>query len=251
MPHPLAAIVIFGLMGAIVGSFLAAVSVRLPRDESVVGGRSRCRACERPLAPWHLVPVLSWLALRGRCGWCGAAVSPRYLIIELAAAAIGVWAALHGSGWLMITATAILGWQLLLIAVVDAEHLWLPDALTVPLIATGLAFNAAITGGWPWSQMVGLAAGFGSLWLLGRLYRRLRGREGLGGGDPILFAGAGAWIGWTGLPSVVLLASGIGLGLVAARLMLRRPVAAADRLPFGSLLAAGLWLTWLYGPLGY
>jgi len=242
--------VLFGLLGLIIGSFLAAVSVRLPLDEDVVGGRSHCMSCERTLAPWHLVPVVSWLALRGRCRWCGAAVSPRYLMIELAAGAIGVWAALHGGGWLMMAATALLGWQLLLIAIIDGENFWLPDVLTLPLIATGLAACALIGQSLPLAQIIGAAFGLGSLWLLARVYKAVRKRDGLGGGDPFLFAGAGAWVGWLGLPSVLLWACAAGFSVVLSRLILRRAVSGSDRLPFGTFLAIGVWLTWLYGPLG-
>jgi leader peptidase (prepilin peptidase)/N-methyltransferase len=95
-----------------------------------------------------------------------------------------------------------------------------------------------------------MVAGFVILWGLGWLYQRLRSRQGLGGGDPFLFGAGGAWVGWIGLPSVLLWGSAAGLSLVLARLILRRPVAMTDRLPFGTFLAAGVWLVWLYGPLG-
>jgi leader peptidase (prepilin peptidase)/N-methyltransferase len=147
--------------------------------------------------------------------------------------------------------SALLGWQLLLIAVVDAEHFWLPDRLTLPLIGTGLIATALLARGLPWPQILGAVMGFGLLWLLAWLYRRVRGRDGLGGGDPILFAGAGAWVGWTGLPSVLLWACATGLCVVLWRLLRRRPVRGEDRLPFGTFLALGVWLTWLYGPLGF
>jgi len=98
--------------------------------------------------------------------------------------------------------------------------------------------------------LIGAAAGFGVLWLLALIYKRLRGRDGLGGGDPFLLGAIGAWVGWMGLPSVLLWASLSGLSVVAAKVVLRRPVAGTDRLPFGVFLAIGAWLTWLYGPLG-
>jgi leader peptidase (prepilin peptidase) / N-methyltransferase len=88
------------------------------------------------------------------------------------------------------------------------------------------------------------------LWAVGAFYRRVRGRVGLGDGDPILFAGAGAWVGVVGLPSVLLWAALAGLSVVAARLILRKGVRADDRLPFGVFLAVGTWLVWLYGPIG-
>ncbi|MBX3476394.1 MAG: prepilin peptidase [Brevundimonas sp.] len=241
---------ILGLLGLIVGSFLAAVSVRLPAEEDVVLKPSHCHSCGVTLKPWRLVPVVSWLVLRGRCADCRAAISPRYPLIETAGGLIGVWAAVHGGGWIMMAATAVLGWQLLLIALVDAEHFWLPDVLTFPLIATGIGAAALIARDWPVDAVIGAVAGFGLLWLIAFLYRVWRKRDGLGGGDPFLFAGAGAWIGWIGLPSVLLWACAVGFSLVAARLIVRRRVRGDDRLPFGSLLAVGIWLVWLYGPLG-
>ncbi len=250
MPQPVVIAILMGLLGAVVGSFLAAVTVRLPREEGVVFGRSRCMSCERTLAPAHLVPVLSWLWLKGKCGWCRAAISPRYILIELAASAIGVWAALAGGDWVFVAATALLGWQLLLIAIIDADNFWLPDILTWPLAVTGLIAAAALGQAIPWAQIIGAVAGFGSLWLLAWTYKRLRGRDGLGGGDPFLFGAGGAWVGWMGLPSVLLWACAAGFAIVAVRLIVRRAVSGSDRLPFGTLLAVGIWLTWLYGPIG-
>lgn len=246
------ACIVMGLLGLIFGSFIAAVTVRMPRDEDIVFARSRCMGCDTPLKPWHLVPALSWLVQRGRCAFCGAAVSPRYILIECAAAGIGIMAAAwgHEAGWLLVGATAALGWQLLLIALIDAENFWLPDELTLPLIATGLVAAALLAGGWPVEQMVGAVVGFGALWLIAFAYRRVRGREGLGGGDPILFAGAGAWVGWSGLPTVLLWTCAAGFSVVLARLALRRKVGMTDRLPFGTFLAIGIWLTWIFGPLG-
>lgn len=251
-----------GGLGLIVGSFLGLISLRLPRGEDIVFGRSRCGGCGRTLKPWRMIPVLSWALSRGRCADCAAIIPLRYPLIELAAAAIGVWAALRFPDPAWALAGAMLGWQLLLIAVIDAEHFWLPDSLTLPLFLSGLFAAVAldpanVQSGLKWSlvgpltpPLIGAAAGFGGLWLLAFLYRRLRGRDGLGGGDPFLLGAIGAWVGWTGLPSVLLWASITGLSLVAAKALLRRPVAATDRLPFGVFLAVGAWMTWLYGPLG-
>lgn len=241
---------LLALLGLIVGSFIAAVSVRLPRDEGFVTGRSRCMSCEKPLKAWHLVPVVSWLALRGRCGHCGARIAWRYPVIETAAGLIGVWAALHGTSWLMVGATAVLGWQLLLIAIIDGENFWLPDGLTWPLAISGLGASWLIGLETLINAAIGMVGGFAALWLIGWLYRRVRGRDGLGGGDPFLFAGAGAWVGWMGLPSVLLWASAAAFSAVAARLLMRRRVSGTDRLPLGVFLAIGVWMTWLYGPLG-
>jgi len=247
-----------GGVGLIVGSFLGLVSLRLPRDEDVVFGRSRCGGCGRTLKPWRMIPVLSWGLSRGRCSDCGSVIPVRYPLIELGSSLIGVWAGLHSADFATALMTGVLGWNLLIIALVDAEPLWLPDQLTLPLfvgglIAAVLPYPGGMSAAFPSaliSPLIGAAAGFGGLWLLARLYRLVRGREGLGGGDPFLLGASGAWVGWTGLPSVLLWASAAGLSVVLAMLIVRRRVSATDRLPFGVFLSIGVWLTWLYGPLG-
>lgn len=239
-----------GGVGLLAGSFLGLVSLRLPQGEGFVGGRSRCRGCDRPLGPWRLVPLLSYAISKGRCATCGAAIPVRYPAMELAGAAIGLCAALTQPSIGAALLTALLGWQLLLIAVVDGEHFWLPDQLTFPLLGTGLLAAAALDRLSVVGSMTGAAVGIGGLWLVGRAYRHLRGRDGLGGGDPFLLAAGGAWTGWIGLPSILLWAVVAGLSVVAARLLTGSRVSGADRLPFGVFLALGVWLTWLLGPLG-
>lgn len=247
-----------GGVGLIVGSFLGLVSLRLPRGEDVVFGRSRCGGCGQTLKPWRMIPVLSWALSRGRCSDCGSTIPIRYPLIELGSGLIGVWAGLHSTDFTLALMTGMLGWNLLILALVDAEHFWLPDQLTLPLFVSGLMaavllYPGGLAAALPSAlvpPLIGAAVGFGGLWLLARLYKRVRGREGLGGGDPFLFGAGGAWVGWTGLPSVLLWASAAGLSVVLAMLIVRRRVSATDRLPFGVFLAIGIWLTWLYGPLG-
>lgn len=233
-----------GVAGLVVGSFLGLVSVRWPADEDVVGGRSRCRACRRALSWPDLVPVASYVRTQGRCRTCAAPIPMRYPLMELAAGGIGVWAALAGLTPLESILTALLGWQLLLIGVIDFEHAWLPDRLALLLLGTGVITAALLDRLTILDAVVGASAGFTALWLVRFAYRRWRGRDGLGGGDPILFAAGGAWVGWAGLPMVFLIAGLTGLGLILARRMrgsLRKP----DRLtPFGAFLAVGVWLTW-------
>ncbi|MDP3801828.1 A24 family peptidase [Brevundimonas sp.] len=239
-----------GGAGLIVGSFLGLISLRLPRGENIILGRSRCGGCGRPLAPWRLAPVISYAVSRGRCAGCGSRIPARYPLMELTAAAVGVWGALSQPSPVAAGLTALLGWQLLLIAVIDAEHFWLPDRLTLPLLGTGLLAAVALDRIGPLDALLGAAIGFGALWSLALVYRRLRGRDGLGGGDPFLLGAGGAWVGWVGLPSVLLWAAAAGLSLVAARVLIGKPVSGGDRLPFGPCLALGIWLTWLAGPLG-
>ncbi|MBU1539343.1 MAG: A24 family peptidase [Alphaproteobacteria bacterium] len=194
---------------------------------------------------------LGRVSLRLPDGVAGASPGPRrHALMALAAAAIGVWAALVRATPLDAVLTALLGWQLLLIAVIDGEHFRLPDRLTLPLLATGGLAAMVLDQTAPIDALIGAAAGFAGLWLLALAYRGLRGRDGLGDGDPILLAAGGAWVGWIGLPSVLLWASAAGLSLVAARLLVGKRVSATDRMPFGPCLAAGIWLTWMLGPLG-
>ena len=242
--------VLAGLTGLIVGSFLNLVATRLPKGESIAWDRSRADCCGTVLSARELVPVFSWLAQRGRCAHCGENVTARHPIIELAGAGIGVWAALASPTPIAGIVTALLGWQLLLIALVDADELWLPDRLTLPLLASGLITATVLPERTLVAAILGAVFGFAVLWVVARTYRQLRAREGLGGGDPILFGAVGAWVGWIGLPSVLLWACAAGLSWIAARALVRRPVAQDEPLPFGPFIVIGGWLTWLYGPIG-
>ncbi len=239
-----------------VGSFLGLMAVRLPAGRSVLRGRSACPDCGVVLGFLDLVPILGWCLARGRCRHCGAPISWSYPAIELAALMVAAWSLAVLPGWLA-WASCALGWSLIALAVIDARHLLLPDALTLPLVPAGLAVAWAVDPAKLPSHALGAAAGFLTLAAVGIAYRRLRGREGLGLGDAKLFAGAGAWVSWDGLPSILLLAAAGALAwhLMAARLTGDRPgVRTGGRsggreLPFGPYLAAALWLVWLYGPV--
>lgn len=189
------------------------------------------------------------ISLRLREGGASAA-RLRAPLLALSGAAVGIWALGSQPSIIAAGLTALLGWQLLLIALVDGEHFWLPDQLTFPLAGTGFVAAALLDRLVLADSIAGAAAGFGVLWLLARAYRRLRGREGLGGGDPFLLAAGGAWTGWAGLPSVLLWAAVAGLSVAGAVLVTRGRVSGSDRMPFGVFLAIGIWMTWLIGPLG-
>lgn len=240
---PLLALVGAGL-GLIAGSFVATLIMRWPRGQSALAGRSRCDSCAETLGARDLVPVMSFLVARGRCRRCGAAIDGRHLAIELAAAVMGVAAALAHPLPLALV-TALLGWWLLLVAALDVEHQWLPDRLTLPLIPLGLAAAWAGLGPPLPDRLIGAAAGWAVLAAIGALYRAARGRVGLGGGDPKLLGAIGAWLGWAMLPLVL---AGAGLaGLVALLAMRARGerVDAATRLPLGALMALVAWPLWI------
>jgi leader peptidase (prepilin peptidase)/N-methyltransferase len=232
------------ILGAAIGSFLATILIRWPQGRSVVAGRSACDKCGRTLEARDLVPILSWSLARGRCRTCGTRIDRRHLAGEAGAAMIGL-AAILAHPIPLAAVTAILGWWLFLLAALDIEHEWLPDRLTWPLLAAGLA--AALGGFGPplESRLIGAAAGFASLFAVARLYRTLRGREGLGGGDPKLFAAIGAWLGWPQLPFVLVGAGLIGLAALVLKRLWGGSVEATDRLPLGALMALAAWPIWI------
>jgi leader peptidase (prepilin peptidase)/N-methyltransferase len=232
-----------GLAGLVAGSFIALVTLRWPQGRSIMG-RSACDHCGHQLGVAELLPVISFLALRGRCRHCGGAIAPRHLWIELAAALVGALA-LAGQPGGAGAVTALISWWLLAIIILDAEHFWLPDTLTLPLLAMALA------RAWPDLAAPALAAllGWAGLAGLALAYRRLRGRDGLGGGDPKLLAGLGALLGVQLLPLLLVGAGLLGLALLGWDKARGRAVTATTRLPLGALLAGVALLTLLVRPL--
>ena len=233
--------------GLIIGSFLGALTYRWPLGRSIAAGRSQCDHCGAGIAARDLMPVLSFALLRGRCRHCGGAIAPRHLAVELAAGLIGGLAiGVHpGAAGL---AGAGFGWILLALAVLDVEHFWLPDRLTLPLGLAGL-----FAGIWlapPLAdRVIGAIAGFAVLAGTAAGYKALTGRTGMGGGDPRLLAAIGAWLGWAVLPIVILLAAILGVALAGYDRRQGRDVGRHSRSPFGALLAAAAWPLWLVAPL--
>lgn len=232
------------IVGAIVGSFFGTVAVRLPAGRSIAGGASACDHCGRRVRPWHLVPLVSWLALRGRCPDCGGRIGSGQLLAEAGGALVGGLAWLAPSG--LELAAMALGWQLLLLALLDARCLWLPWRLTALVAATGLAL-AAMRDGWLVSAALGAALGYGMLALVALGYRRLRGREGMGGGDPLLLGAIGIWVGPQGVVMVMLVAALLGLGVAAIMAMRGGQVGAGSVLPLGTFMALAAWPVFLLG----
>ena len=231
-----------------VGSFLTLVADRLPAGRPVVRGRSACAHCGHRLGVRDLVPILSWLANRGRCRHCGERLSVRYPVIEAAATAVALWSLLVLPGWLAF-AGAALGWMLLVLSVIDLDHLVVPDPLTLPLIPAGLAVAWLVDPAKLADHAIGAIAGFLVVVAIRLVYRYWRKREGIGFGDAYLLAAAGAWVGWQGLGSVLLLAAAAGLAVALLQARRAGHLTLDRKLPFGPYLAGGLWLSWLYGPL--
>lgn len=224
-----------GALGAILGSFLATVAMRWPAGRSALTGRSVCDGCGAVVAPRDLVPLWSALVLRGKARCCGTPIAGLHWQVELACLIVGVLAGIAVSGPVGL-AVAAFGWGLVLVAALDMTEMWIPDPL-VGVLAVGGLLSALILPPQLTDRLIGGVAGFGSLWLIGLGYQRLRGREGLGGADPKLFGAIGLWLGWRMLPPVLLIAALVGLGIVGWRAATGRPVAADDAVPFGAYLA--------------
>ncbi|MEO6217512.1 MAG: prepilin peptidase [Sphingomonas sp.] len=237
--------VVLGVLGAVLGSFIATLVIRWPEERSVLKGRSHCDSCDVVLGPRDLIPLVSAVLSRGRCRHCYSPIDPRHWQIELAALGIGVIAGLVVPG-LIGVAGAAFGWLLLALAALDITDFWLPDPLTFALALAGLV--AGMMGVEPplVDRLIGGAAGFAALWLVGFTYKRLRGREGLGGGDPKLLGAIGLWLGWRMLPAVLLLAALTGLALVLLGTLRGRAAKLDDRVPFGALLAIAAYPAWLF-----
>ncbi|MFQ5984831.1 MAG: prepilin peptidase [Alphaproteobacteria bacterium] len=236
------------LAAPFIGSFLGLVIRRLEVGGAVIFARSSCPHCSHRLGARDLVPILSWALSGGRCRYCAAPIGMFYPAVEVAAILVAVWAATVLSEWL-VWAGCGLGWTLLTLAAIDQRHLILPDQLTLPLVPAGLVVAYLVEPGSLIDHAGGAAAGFVALVLIAWAYKAVRGRRGLGLGDAKLLAGAGAWVSWVGLPSVVLLAAATALSVVLVRSVAWRPVALTDEVPFGPYLCLGTWLVWLYGPL--
>ena len=233
------------LAAPFVGSFLGVVIRRLPAGRPLILARSACESCDGAIAPWDLLPLVSWIALRGRCRDCGAAISVFHPAVEIAAVLIAASAVLTAEGGAPLWAGCVLGWTLLALAWIDWEWLRLPDALTLPLIVAGLVATCFLDWGSIADHAGAAALGYVALRLLNALYRWRRGREGLGAGDAKLLAAGGAWLGLMPLPWVLLLAALVGLCIAGARRFSGERLSRTTALPFGTCLAAGLWLTWL------
>jgi leader peptidase (prepilin peptidase)/N-methyltransferase len=281
-----------GLLGLAFGSFLNVCLSRWPMGESVVTPRSHCRSCSRTLTWWENIPLASWLALRGRCRTCRAWIGWRYPLVELA---VGVLWAYVASGpypdvpgdhiplslLLYVFAgrilTLILIWLLVALAMLDAEHLWLPNFLTFPGIAIGLASavldpfllvkldsltGLPLTEGMEgmrlglWTpgivRLAAILAAAALILLIRWVYWLFRHREGIGLGDAKLMALLAAWLGLPG----ALLAFGLGvvLGALVAVILLAIPAAPTNRngwalkkLPLGTFLCIGGVVSALWG----
>ena len=264
--------IVFGVTGAIIGSFLNVVIHRLPRDESVVFPNSRCPSCSAVIAFYDNVPIVSYVLLGGRCRKCGVRISPRYPAVELLTGLL--FAAVFWRDGL----TPILAFDLIFVSAVvalifiDAEHMILPNVITYPGIVFALiarltlpylsGLNAlddlpslahGMFADWPiWATSVaggvlGALIGGGSLWLMGWTWERLRGIEAMGLGDVKMMFMVGGYLGWrlTILTLVLGVLSGSVIGIMLMARQSKRTMQML--LPFGVFLGVGTIAAILFG----
>ena len=267
------------LYGLAIGSFLNVCIHRLPRGESIVRPRSRCPQCEHSIAAYDNIPLVSYLLLGGKCRHCRARISPLYFLVEFATGLLFLWLYTRYGLDNYFAKYAVFGALLLVLAVTDWQERLLPDRVTFPGMALGLGFSllVPIADGTVWllfrgagweplplavesllESSLGALVGGGSLFIVGELYFRLRGREGMGFGDVKMMALVGFFLG----PKLALLTiflAALGGSLLGGLFILVFRRGSQYELPFGSFLgvaalAAALWgrplLDWYLGYWG-
>jgi leader peptidase (prepilin peptidase) / N-methyltransferase len=275
-----------GLLGLAFGSFLNVCLSRWPEGESVVGPRSHCRDCDHVLAWWENVPLLSWLALRGRCRECYALIGWRYPLVEFAVAALwttvawdlfgrladpGIPSTFVYTALVIATGKMALYWLLVALAFLDVESFWLPDRLTYPGIILGFLNFLTVAalgtlspmndtmetmrhavGRTAVSSLLSILAAAGLVLLIRWIYWLIRRREGMGLGDAKLMALLAAWLGLPG--ALFAFALGVVLGAAVALSLLVIPSARnrpgswfASKLPLGTFLCIGGVISSLWG----
>ncbi|MBU3671706.1 MAG: prepilin peptidase [Sinobacteraceae bacterium] len=265
-------IIAVGLVGLLVGSFLNVVIHRVPRmlerawrtecaalegreaptDQryNLAVPRSHCPHCNAPVRVQHLVPLLSWLWLKGRCADCGAAISTRYPIIEALTATLFAVCAWRFGVDISLLAALVLTAFLIALAGIDLETHYLPDQLTLPLLWGGLSLSLVGEGAafplGPREALLGAIVGYLSLWIVHHLFKRVTGKEGMGYGDFKLLAALGAWLGVQALLPLILFAAFTG-AVVGIVLILMFGRSREAPIAFGPYLALFGWLLLVFG----
>lgn len=232
-------------LGLVIGSFLNVLIHRLPRRESPWSGRSRCPHCRRTVRAYENVPVVSWLALGGRCAGCKNPIAWRYPAVELATGALAVVCVWRFGPTPAAAAYFVFLATLLAIAWIDWEHMIIPNALSLGVLGIGLVLAATVLPIGPWRGLLGAVAGAGFIWSIAALYKATRGVEGMGFGDVKLAGMIGAFLGPFGVLLTIFVAA--FLGSLWGAVVLRRGGTGRTMVAFGTFLAAGAALCLFFG----
>ena len=231
--------------GAVMGSFLNCAAFRIVRGESFLKGRSRCPACGHELTPLELIPIVSWLIQRGKCRACGAKVSARYPLTELACALMTVLCLLRFDLTVLCARNYVFLCCLFLLTLTDLEDMTIPDGCHIAALIAWLAAAPFVFSAWrdALNPLIAAVLFGGGLLAVSLVMDKLLGRDSLGGGDIKLFAVVGLYLGIVGSLFALMLACVLGLAMNAA---LRRK--GGDRaFPFGPAIALASALMLLYG----
>ena len=243
---PAVAAAIAALFGALVGSFLNVCIYRLPMRTSIVWPASACPHCRREIEWFENIPIVSYLALRGRCRSCHQPIGIRYPIIEaITAAMFGLMWWFYGPSLLLVS-RLIFGCALIVLFAIDLEHHLLPNVITLPFIVIGFVFSFFTEPGWI-DSLIGVLVGGGSLLLMFYAYLAVRKKEGLGMGDPKMLAMIGAFLGWK-MTIVALMFASFAGSLFGMAMMATRRGSLESMLPFGCFLAVGAGVAATVGP---
>ncbi|WP_165727141.1 A24 family peptidase [Pseudoalteromonas sp. 31A1] len=265
-----------GLISLCIGSFLNVVIYRLPlmmqrewqsecrlllEDEltgnkpkqvninepfNLVKPNSTCPKCKTAIKPWQNIPIISWLALKGKCASCSNPISVRYPAVELITALLSLIVAYSFGATEQALLYIFVTWILVALTFIDIDHMLLPDQLTLPLL--WLALIASVMGYTitPTDAIIGAACGYLSLWSVFWLFKLLTGKEGMGYGDFKLLAVFGALLGWQSLLTIILLSSVVG-AIIGIALLSIQGKDKATPIPFGPYLAIAGWIAMLWG----
>jgi leader peptidase (prepilin peptidase) / N-methyltransferase len=234
-----------GVLGLCVGSFLNVCIHRLPRRESLLWPASRCPRCGTSLRWVHNVPLVSWIALRGRCASCRAPISAQYPVVELVTALLWVLIVWWTPAGPLLASRLVLATILIVLFAIDLEHQILPNVITLPGILVGLAFSLVAPPGLP-SSLLGMLLGGGVLYAIAAGYYLVRKEEGMGMGDVKMLAMIGAFLGWRAVLVTLVLASFAGAA-VGLALMATHRGTLRYALPFGTFLSFGALVAMLVG----
>jgi len=209
--------------------------------------RSACPGCGKQIPAMHNIPVVSWLALRGRCAACGAGITARYPLVELAGGIVAGYAALRFGATLVAFGAMVFCWCLIALTAIDLDTQLLPDDITMPMLWAGLLFNLGSVFVPLGTAVVGAIAGYLALWLVYWGFKLATGKEGMGYGDFKLLAAIGAWLGWQALPLVILLSSVVG-AIVGISMIVFGGHGRDKPIPFGPYLAVAGMIALFWGP---
>jgi leader peptidase (prepilin peptidase)/N-methyltransferase len=233
------------VFGAVIGSFLNVCIHRLPKKKSLLWPGSQCPRCGTPISWYDNIPMLSYIWLRGRCRACNLPISWRYPVVEcLNAAGYGLIVWRFGISAMALAYLAL--WSaLIVVSIIDLDHMIIPDRITLPGIALGLVAGTVLLPRW-WDSVVGLVVGGGLLYFIAWISPYLFGKEGMGGGDIKLLAMIGAFLGWQSAVLTVFLGAAMG-ALVGIILIGIRVVTREAYLPFGPFLSLGAGVVMFFG----